>query len=119
MEVWWLGTYSDLWKLLVKITTHKAIDQARREGRRRALDESDILEQLTGRGPTPLSAARIKDEFDRLLELLGNEKLRATAMAKFGGDTDREAATRLGCSLATVERRLHLIRQVWSKEAPT
>ena len=57
---------------------------------------------------------RVNDIF--LLE--DDDKLRATALAKLEGYTNRELTTRLACSLATVERRLQLIRRIWTEEAP-
>ena len=108
----------DLWKLLLTITARKALRLARREGRKHLVDESDLLNQLVGDGPGPESVVRIAEEMERLLDALGDEKLRMTALARMEGYTNQEIAGHLGCSLSTVERRLQLIRQVWSEDNP-
>jgi DNA-directed RNA polymerase specialized sigma24 family protein len=51
-----------------------------------------------------------------LLGQLGDDELRAIAVWKMEGLTNQGIATRLGCALPTVERRLRLIRKTWSAE---
>jgi DNA-directed RNA polymerase specialized sigma24 family protein len=52
--------------------------------------------------------------FDRLVD----PNLKSLAAAKLEGYTNGEIAERLGCSLRTVERRLHLIRKKWQQGEP-
>jgi DNA-directed RNA polymerase specialized sigma24 family protein len=52
----------------------------------------------------------------RLLAKLPTEELRAIALARLEGHTNAEIAARQGCTLATVERRLRLIRAVLKEE---
>jgi hypothetical protein len=52
----------------------------------------------------------------RLLDKPGEGKLRDMAVWKMEGHTNEEIAGRLGCALATVERRLRVIRQLWEGE---
>ena len=54
----------------------------------------------------------------RLYSRLGNDTLRAVARWKMEGYTNSEIAAKLGCVTQTVERKLHAIRQLWSKELP-
>lgn len=119
-----------LWQLLVAITSHKAHDQRRREERQkrgggRVLDEAALadsdeagLEQVLGRDPTPEFAAQFAEEFERLLASLDDPTLRAVALAKLDGFTNEEIADRLGCAPRTVERKLQVIRSLWSPEGP-
>jgi DNA-directed RNA polymerase specialized sigma24 family protein len=51
-------------------------------------------------------------------ELLTPEEMRALAVRKLEGYTNGEIAGLLGCSRATVERRLALVRKSWEKELP-
>jgi DNA-directed RNA polymerase specialized sigma24 family protein len=123
----------NLWPLLVKITARKAIDlvqhnRAQKRGGGRVQGESALLgpqdagtgaagiEQVLGREPTPQFAAEVADEYQRLLERLGEDKLREIAVLKLEGHTDQEVAAKLNCSVRTVERKLERIRRLWEKE---
>jgi DNA-directed RNA polymerase specialized sigma24 family protein len=111
----------DLWKLLIAITAHKSVDQARREqaakrgGGRARWSEADLV-QVIGREPTPEFAARVAEECERLLARLGDDTLRRVAVWKMEGRTNAEIAGLLGCVPRTVERRLEEIRQIWGEE---
>jgi DNA-directed RNA polymerase specialized sigma24 family protein len=50
------------------------------------------------------------------LSALGDETLRAIALAKLHGDSNREIAEQLGLGLRSVERKLGLIRDIWQLE---
>jgi DNA-directed RNA polymerase specialized sigma24 family protein len=111
----------ELWRLLVTITGHKALDRLRRERRqkrvpRHGTTEAVGLEEVLGREPTPAFAAEVAEECRRLLGLLGDPELEAVALWKMEGYTSAEIAARLGYVPRTVERKLRLIRQVWEKE---
>jgi DNA-directed RNA polymerase specialized sigma24 family protein len=123
----------DLWHLLVVITVRKAADlrvAARRKKRgggkvrgESALDGPDGdagrgLEQIVGTEPTPEFAASVAEQCRALLEALRTDALRSVAVWKMEGLTNPEIAGRLGCSLATVERKLALIRDVWKAQRP-
>jgi DNA-directed RNA polymerase specialized sigma24 family protein len=115
----------DLWQLLFVLTVRKAIGLARYQGRERraggrvaSLDDlMDLdLEAALGPEPTPDLAAQMTDEYQRLLDRLGDESLRAVARWKMEGWTNREIAAQLGCVENTVERKLRSIRRLWSEE---
>jgi DNA-directed RNA polymerase specialized sigma24 family protein len=63
--------------------------------------------------PTPDLEAMLIDELRRLLGLL-NEPMQLVATRKLDGWSNAEIAQELGCSLATVERRLKMIREIWN-----
>lgn len=118
-----------LWKLLLKLTARKAVDLMRYNNRqkRRVLGESVLispgddaegqgLARVIGDEPTPEFAAMVTDEFRRLIEVLGENELRKVALLKLEGLGNEEMASRLGCSLRTVERQLQLIRKKWEVE---
>jgi DNA-directed RNA polymerase specialized sigma24 family protein len=50
------------------------------------------------------------------LDKLPNSEYRAIALWKMQGHPNEEIAARLGCAVATVERRLRVIRRLWEKE---
>jgi RNA polymerase sigma factor (sigma-70 family) len=122
----------NLWRLLVVITARKALDQlahehSKRQGGGTLQGESRIssgqsecddaaIEQVVGDEPTPEFAAQVAEQYQRLLELLGDESLRQVAVWKMEGCTNDEVAERLDCSLRTVARKLETIRIIWSGE---
>lgn len=127
-----LSDRDDLWRLLVTITARKAVRQARHQRRQkrgggkvrgesvfRQADGSEYhrgIEQFVGQEPTPAFAAELTDDFQRLLDRLGDETLRKVAVLKMQGYTNGEIAAELGCALRSVERKLRGIRQIWSRE---
>jgi DNA-directed RNA polymerase specialized sigma24 family protein len=123
----------DLWRLLCALTARKACDLVRDQRRQKrgggaVRGESALLgpegssegeaglEQLLGREPTPEFAAQLAEEYQRLLGLLGDDELRAVALAKMEGDTTAQIAAKFGRSPRSVERKLQLIRSLWAKE---
>jgi DNA-directed RNA polymerase specialized sigma24 family protein len=85
-----------------------------RRTRPASAESGDI--ELAGREPDPAFAAEVAEECERLLARLGDDDLRSLAVRKMEGFTNEEIATQLGCSLATVERRLRLIRREWEAD---
>jgi RNA polymerase sigma factor (sigma-70 family) len=122
----------NLWRLLVVITAHKALDQiaherSKRQGGGTVPAESPMysegaewddaaLAEVVGEEPTPEFAAQVAEQYQRLLDLLGEESLRRVAVWKMEGLTNDEIAERLDCSRRTVARKLDTIRIIWSKE---
>jgi DNA-directed RNA polymerase specialized sigma24 family protein len=127
-----LAGRDDLWRLLMRLTARKAVDQTRREGAAKRgggrvggkslLAQGDppwseeLLAQVIGETPTPEFAAMMAEECSRLLGQL-NDDLRAVAVAKMEDYTNQEIAQKLDCSAATIDRRLRLIRSLW-RHAP-
>jgi DNA-directed RNA polymerase specialized sigma24 family protein len=125
-----LNDRNDLWRVLVRITACKAIDQINRNGRGKrrprnaALRGESIFEgleggiaQVVGDEPTPAFAVQVAEEYEQLLESLPDPNLRSVAVWKLEGHTDQEIADKLVCTVRTVERKLQLIRRLWEKEA--
>lgn len=122
-----LNDRTDLWKLLVVITARKAAAQLeRRSARKRgggwhalgagdALGQGTPLDQIIGDEPTPEFAAMVAEEFQRLLDALGDESLRQVALWRLEGYSRDEIADKLGCARRTVARRLDLVRRIWSE----
>ncbi len=111
-----------LWRLLVVITARKAIDQMHKKAPQ---GESALatgpgadaaLAKIIGPEPTPEFAAQVAEQFQRLLDLLGDNKLRQVALWKMEGYTNDEIAHKFGCAVRTVERRLRVIRSLWANE---
>jgi DNA-directed RNA polymerase specialized sigma24 family protein len=79
-------------------------------------DPAILADELLAESPTPETAALATDEFRRLFGLLNNPLLATVALMKLEGHTNREVADVLEVSIATVERKLQIIRQLWSSE---
>lgn len=126
----------NLWALLVTITARKACQLARHEGRQKrgskaVLDEAAFIEQsgrveeqqglaqISSRELTPEFAAQVADECRHLFALLPNTELRSVAQWKLEGDTNAEMATKLGCGLRSIERKLRVIRSLWGQYEST
>jgi DNA-directed RNA polymerase specialized sigma24 family protein len=128
-----LSDRDDLWRLLFALTARKACDQVRDQRRHKrgggavrgesallgpagSAGEEAGLEQVLGREPTPEFAAQVAEECQRLLDRLGDDELRAVALAKMEGDTTAQIAAKFGRSPRSVERKLQLIRSLWAQE---
>ena len=69
---------------------------------------------MLGQEPTPEFAAQVAEEFERLLDRLGDADLRTIAVWKMEGYTTEEIAAKLRRAPRTVERKLDLIRRRWT-----
>jgi DNA-directed RNA polymerase specialized sigma24 family protein len=128
-----LNDRDNLWRLLVVLTRRKAAHLKRDERRLKrggggVLDQA-ALARATGAAeeqadfdcavaddPTPLFAAQMAEECERLLMRLEDPALRGLAVSKMEGYTNTEIAAQLGCCVSTVERRLQLIRRLWTED---
>lgn len=130
-----LNDRNDLWRLLVFITARKVQEHLRHQNRQKrgggkVMGES-VFGNETGSGemagingvigtePTPSFALEVADGFCRLLERLDDDQLKQIALLKMEGYTVEEIAGRVGCARRAVERRLQLIRKIWSQDLPT
>jgi DNA-directed RNA polymerase specialized sigma24 family protein len=125
-----LNDRGDLWNLLVAITVRKVSDQIQHEQRQKrgggaVVCEADLatgsnsgqaLDDLIAMEPTPLLAAEMTEQCQRLLDLLDDADLRSIALLKMEGYTNDEIASRLDCVRSTVQRKLNLIRSRWEQE---
>jgi DNA-directed RNA polymerase specialized sigma24 family protein len=124
-----LANRDELWNLLVRITLRKARNTAnrhlqgkrdvRREDAEAAADRSGgdlpgtILDQIDSDGPTPAEAALLNEALERRFQMLKDPDLRQIALWKLEGYTNPEIATKLDCTVRTVERKLERIRTYW------
>lgn len=119
-----------LWKLLLAIASNKAKSLIRYEGREKRGGGKVVGENViaAGRGaegwnldleigeePTPEIVAGLADTLDEFERRLPSKGLREIAQLKLAGYENAEIARQLHCSVATVERRLQLIRDLLSQ----
>lgn len=122
-----LNDRDDLWRLLMTITLHKVLHLVRDEGRQKRGgkekkaagggrdDPQAAVDQIVGQEPTPELAAEVAEQYALLLADLPAADLAELAILKMEGHTNAEIAARWGRAERTVERKLQLIRQIWSK----
>ena len=124
-----LQNRDELWWLLVMVTKQKAIDQLRRENRKKrggsaVVSETDMgseagsfrLDRLLATDPTPEFLVVMDEEHRRLLGLLRDDQLRLIAVLRIQGYTYDEIASQLNISQRTVIRKLNLVRTCWQRE---
>ena len=120
-----------LWPLLLKITNRKAINLrqrhlAKKRGSGRILHDQSLtqdfetsgngMEAFGADGPTPETIAILREQCERLLGRLKSPIERQVARYKLEGFTNAEIAQQLDVVERTVERKLRLIRNAWSRE---
>jgi DNA-directed RNA polymerase specialized sigma24 family protein len=126
-----LDDRQDLWKMLLTITTRKATAQWRREHAQKrgggavrgesvflkaGSEEQDVdIDAVPGDDPAPDYAVLVAEECEHLLDALGDDALRKVALMKLEGYSNVEIKQELGCSIATVERKLTRIREKWEQ----
>jgi DNA-directed RNA polymerase specialized sigma24 family protein len=124
-----LDDETDLWRILVTITSRKVSAHRRRHFAARrnhgAVRGESVFPQgddkgpggigaMAGQEPTPDFAAAVTEECRLLFEKLDDPLLREIATWKMEGYSNEEIAEKLGRTVRTVERKLGLIRDCWS-----
>ncbi len=125
-----LDSEDGMFRLLRSITLRKVIDRKRhsqtlKAGRGDVRGESAFgsnADAVTGLGidgvqgdtASPEWIAMMEEECRGLFAMLQNEELQTIACLRLEGHTNTEIATKMGCAVATVERRLKEIRSCWS-----
>jgi DNA-directed RNA polymerase specialized sigma24 family protein len=112
-----LGHRVDLHKVLRSATAREVL-RLLHQAKRSAGTTSDefILGQIPAAALSPELMLLALDACQRLLSLLDTDALRRIALWKLTGSTNEAIRTKLGCSLATVERALARIRETWKRE---
>ncbi len=128
-----LQNRADLWSLLVAITSKKAVDRLRRQGTQKRgagdvrghsvfMQEDGSLqgfEQVISEAPAPDVLAQIAEQHQMLLRLLRDDLQRNIVDYRLAGYSNAEIAAKTGISLRSVERKLSVIRDTWTKELST
>jgi RNA polymerase sigma factor (sigma-70 family) len=122
----------DLWHLLAKITEHKIQNLLRHEDaqKRRRHQPGEATSSPSGQDTPPVGPqgkqpadphlspdleVAAGEQVERLLALLKDKQLIAIAVMKWDGYSNEEIAKLLGCSARTIQRKIRLIRTIWSE----
>ena len=119
-----LDDRNDLWPVLLRLTSNKAKNAIRDENRERRGQGVDLHPIAGGDSdrdglavaaaePDPAEAAALAEEAEILLAALPATQLKQIAVWRLEGHTVKEIARMMGRSVATVERKLDLIRTIW------
>ncbi len=128
-----LNDRDDLWQILVVLVDRKAVDHKRRISAQKRgygveVGESALhappasgsgdggMDLLPAHDPTPEFAALLAEELEARLGQLTDKALRDIALRKMEGFSNAEIAEQLACVERTIERKLRVIRAVWTKE---
>jgi DNA-directed RNA polymerase specialized sigma24 family protein len=120
-----------LWPLLAKITSHKAIDQRRRQSAKKQggghvrgnsaifpadVSGTDWTDALLDEELRPDFLVAVNEQCQRLMDRLPDDRLREIARLRLEGYTNAEIASRLGVVQRTIERKVDMIRDYWQAE---
>lgn len=122
-----------LWRLLITMTRHAALDSISREQRAKrggghvrgdsivedpnlVIPNSgpSVFDNFISQFPTPASVVSLKELVDQWLERLPDDESRQIALLRLEGFGTDEIAVQLGLPLRTAERRLQQIRSAWT-----
>ncbi|WP_197454963.1 ECF-type sigma factor [Stieleria varia] len=118
-----LGDRVELWQLISVILMNKGRNRARSEARTRRggrLTRQELSEELLASigcdDSDPALTLSMQDECRRLLTMLERHEVQLVALLRVEGYTNEEIAKQLGCTRRSVQRRINLIRKLWSGE---
>ena len=124
-----LNNRDDLWQILVMLAREKVVDHLRKNGRLKRGggnvrgdslfargDDLGGFDQFLGDAEDPLFLAMLDDQFQSLMSALRTDEQRQIASYRLEGYTNDEIASKLGLTMRSVERRLKIIRSVWSQQ---
>jgi DNA-directed RNA polymerase specialized sigma24 family protein len=126
-----LENRDDLWQILVALASRKAVDQIRRnvsQKRGGGMVRGDSImisslsdapggfEQFMSEEPTPDMILTVEEEYSRRLAQLDDDTLKQLAQLRLEGYSNEELAEKIGISLRSVERKLSVIRDIWTRE---
>lgn len=122
----------ELWQLLAAITVRKVIDHQRHLTQKKRgggsvrgdsamqgddNDRSPVgFDDILGDAATPEVLAIATEEYQRLMDILDDDRLREIAKCKLEGYRNEEIGQRLGLACRSIERKLQRIRQIWEND---
>ncbi|MEM6691887.1 MAG: ECF-type sigma factor, partial [Planctomycetota bacterium] len=132
-----LGNINDrfeLLRLMTCVTGRKTINHVKNETRQKrgsgkvrsesefeaqshaSATQSKSLDQHSSDAGDPAKLLEYEEGFRSLLDALEDPVLETVALLRLEGYAVAEIAEKVGCAKRSVERRLNLIRQVWTSE---
>jgi DNA-directed RNA polymerase specialized sigma24 family protein len=121
-----ISSRHELWRLLVTFAHRKAIDRVRHEFRARrggaavAVGRGDAVNSACDNACPAVQSIELQEAYDYLLQALeatGDSRLPETARLRLEGFTNQEIADQLGCSVRTIQRKLHILERLWREQS--
>ena len=121
----------DLWKLLTAITATKTVDQIRQRSAmsrnenqvrgdsvsvNQAGDDATEQEPVTNLAMTPDFLVIMNQQCRQLFGALPDSSQQEVARLKLDGFTNQQIAAQMGITIRSVERKLNLIREIWTDD---
>ena len=121
-----LSGRKELWALLVTITDRKAVNTVRQymsskrgggkvRGESTFSGEEDYVESVLASTGNPLPPPDVAASLSEMMDTLDDD-MRPVVCLRIDGYTNEEIGQRLNRSVATIERRLRLLRDQWIEE---
>ncbi|RMF39537.1 MAG: hypothetical protein D6753_13600 [Planctomycetota bacterium] len=124
-----LNDRDDVWQILIMLAHRRAVEACRylraqrrttarvecTAGTNRCDGHSREIHSVVSRESSPYILAELADEVQFRLDQLNDPQLRRLALMKIHGHTHLEIAERLDCSVRTVERKIRVIKKIWSR----
>lgn len=121
-----LQSLDELWWLLLGMARKKCLDyrrkaQAKKRGKSSAVELSqetaeEMCKSLISQLPDPQYIAMLNEQYAQLVGNISDSQRRNIAVLRIEGYTIAEIAKKLKISLATVNRKLEIIRAHWAAE---
>lgn len=120
-----LESRDDLWQILVVIAVRRTCNVIRSSNRRAKGEsrlvgnEDDVRNGLVreiDNNPTPESLLMVQEVFEVLMQNL-DEQLQAIVRYRLAGYTQSEIATKLGITTRSIQRKMVLIRKMWTSRS--
>ncbi|MEM7313935.1 MAG: ECF-type sigma factor [Planctomycetota bacterium] len=112
-----------LWRLLAVFVLNKARDRNihenrfRRGGGVKKFDVDEFIGSIQCEGYSPEEELAMREDCEALLKSLRKPEVQAVALLKLEGFTNEEIGQQLGCTRRAVQRRLAIIRDLWTDHA--
>lgn len=116
-----LDDRDNLWRVLATITSRKAVRQLRQHwkqsGEGDRIDRAVDVQRLLSAKPLPDDEAVFREECERCLDLLPDDRLRQVALLVLQGCDTRDISDRLAIHIRSVQRKVRLIESIWLSSA--
>jgi RNA polymerase sigma factor (sigma-70 family) len=125
-----INSRDELWWLLLAITRQKAINHRRRASAAKrgpgqvetetalAKNQPFNLDNFVSPDPTAELMLILEEEYASLLDCLDDPQLRQIAVLRVEGYTVPEIAKKFNIGTRSIERKLRLIRSIWTDSLP-
>jgi DNA-directed RNA polymerase specialized sigma24 family protein len=119
-----IASRNELWRLLLTFTRRKAVNRVRHEfrvrrgGGAKRIDDTGAVNRACDSACPPVELVALQETFDDLMARLaatGDVRLEEVARLRLEGFANQEIAHDLGCTVRTIQRKLHILERLWNE----